>query len=51
MKQVYESQKMLVDLILFHTVCPAGICMTEAEMIMSNIIDHHYVEEEMIDNQ
>ena len=35
-----EDSRILIDILLFHTICPAGLCMTEASSIIENFMHH-----------
>ena len=35
-----EDSRILIDILLFHTICPAGLCMTEASFIIENLTHH-----------
>ena len=35
-----SEDKVLIDILLVHTICPAGLCMTEASFIIENLIHH-----------
>ena len=35
-----KDSRILIDILLFHTICPAGLCMTEASFIIENLMHH-----------
>ena len=35
-----KDNRILIDILLFQTICPAGLCMTEASFIIENFMHH-----------